>query len=43
MASDPQAAGKNEKIIAEFQALRNEQKNLANNICTYEMDLKEIK
>lgn len=33
----------NEKIFAEFQALRNEQRHLANNLSTLEMDLKEHK
>ncbi|XP_061390666.1 probable prefoldin subunit 2 [Musca vetustissima] len=33
----------NEKIIAEFQQLRNEQRNLVNNLNTLEMDLKEHK
>ncbi|KAI8126210.1 putative prefoldin subunit 2 [Lucilia cuprina] len=33
----------NEKLIAEFQQLRNEQRNLVNNLNTLEMDLKEHK
>lgn len=42
MASDSSKAGKtSEKIIAEFQSLRNEQRNLANNLHTLETDLKE--
>lgn len=32
-----------EKIVAEFQQLRNEQRNLVNNLNTLEMDLKEHK
>ena len=32
-----------EKIIADFQQLRNEQRNLVNNLNTLEMDLKEHK
>lgn len=31
------------KIINELQALRNEQRNIVNNISTLEMDLKEHK
>ena len=31
------------EIFNEFQALRNEQRNLANNLGTLEMDLKEHK
>lgn len=30
-----------EEIFAEFQTLRNEQRNLANNLSTIESDLKE--
>lgn len=42
MASDSSKGGKtSEKIIAEFQSLRNEQRNLANNLHTLESDLKE--
>lgn len=33
----------NEKVVAEFQQLRNEQRNLVNNLNTLEMDLKEHK
>ena len=33
----------NEKIVADFQQLRNEQRNLINNLSTLEMDLKEHK
>lgn len=33
----------NEKLIAEFQQLRNEQRNLVNNLNTLEMDLNEHK
>lgn len=44
MANEPAKVAKtSEKIIAEFQALRNEQRNLVNNIATLEMDLKEHK
>lgn len=44
MANEPAKAAKtNEKVIAEFQTLRNEQRNLVNNIATLEMDLKEHK
>jgi len=44
MATDPSKASKtSEKIIAEFQTLRNEQRNLANNLHTLESDLKEHK
>lgn len=44
MANEPAKAPKsNEKVVAEFQALRNEQRNLVNNIATLEMDLKEHK
>lgn len=32
-----------EKLIAEFEQLRNEQRNLVNNLNTLEMDLKEHK
>lgn len=42
MATDSSKAGKtSEKIIAEFQALRNEQRTLANNLHSVESDLKE--
>lgn len=44
MASDNSKELKqNEKIVAEFQSLRNEQRNLVNNLNTLEMDLKEHK
>lgn len=44
MATDPSKTGKtSEKIFAEFQNLRNEQRNLANNLHTLESDLKEHK
>ncbi|XP_075161855.1 prefoldin 2 [Haematobia irritans] len=33
----------NEKVVAEFQQLRNEQRNLVNNLNTLEMDIKEHK
>lgn len=33
----------NEKIIAEFQKMRNEQRNLVSNISQLELDLKEHK
>ena len=33
----------NEKIVGEFQKLRNEQRNLVTNISQLEMDLKEHK
>lgn len=33
----------NDKVVAEFQQLRNEQRNLVNNLNTLEMDLKEHK
>lgn len=33
----------NEKLLAEFQQLRNDQRNLVNNLNTLEMDLKEHK
>lgn len=32
-----------EKIVGEFQSLRNEQRNYINNLSTLEMDLKEHK
>lgn len=32
-----------EKIVAEFNMLRNEQRNFINNLSTLEMDLKEHK
>lgn len=32
-----------EKIVAQFQQLRNEQRNLANSLNTLEMDLREHK
>lgn len=44
MANEPAKTAKtSEKVIADFQALRNEQRNLVNNIATLEMDLKEHK
>lgn len=44
MASEQAKEAKlNEKIIGEFQQLRNEQRNLVNNLNTLEMDLKEHK
>lgn len=44
MATDAAKQQKqNEKIFMEFQALRNEQRNLANSLSTLEMDLKEHK
>lgn len=42
----PKKAGKpktNEELIAEFQNLRNQQRNLVNSLNTLEMDLKEHK
>ncbi|XP_037938401.1 probable prefoldin subunit 2 isoform X2 [Teleopsis dalmanni] len=44
MASEQAKDAKaNEKIVGEFQQLRNEQRNLINNLNTLEMDLKEHK
>lgn len=44
MASDAAKGGKsNEKVIAQFQAMRNEQRNLVSNISQLELDLKEHK
>lgn len=44
MSGDTSKMAKNqEKIIAEFQQLRNEQRNLVNNISKLEVDLKEHK
>lgn len=44
MATDATKAGKSaEKIIGEFNMLRNEQRNFINNLSTLEMDLKEHK
>lgn len=31
----------NEEVVAQFQHMRNEQRNLADNVGQYEMDLKE--
>ena len=31
----------NEEVVAQFQMLRNEQRNMADNVGQYEMDLKE--
>ncbi len=33
----------NEEVISEFQNLRNQQRNLVNNLSTLELDLKEHK
>lgn len=31
----------NEEVVAQFQMMRNEQRNMADNVSQYEMDLKE--
>lgn len=44
MANDTNKDQKlSEKIISDFHQLRNEQRNLVNNLSTLEMDLKEHK
>ncbi|XP_030373259.1 probable prefoldin subunit 2 [Scaptodrosophila lebanonensis] len=44
MSSDSaQAAKGQEKVVAQFQQLRNDQRNLANSLNTLEMDLREHK
>lgn len=46
MASDKKNSTKgksNEEVFSEFQNLRNQQRNLVNNLSTLELDLKEHK
>lgn len=44
MAADPSKNDKEyAKIVNELQSLRNEQRNIVNNISTLELDLKEHK
>lgn len=43
MATDAQNRDKDYQKVVELQALRNEQRNIVNNISTLELDLKEHK